>query len=122
MVRGNGSARAETSVKAAARPNTIRITMRRGPPRDQPRRYKGPIDGTAVLGTPTLATALPRQQRGQPACHGILCRSRAPVQRDTPVPDATEQTSAAAASARRSGAEYPGDSARTSPIPHGHLV
>jgi hypothetical protein len=34
MVRGNGSARAETSVKAAARPNTIRITMRRGPLRD----------------------------------------------------------------------------------------
>src|SRR5215472_13597204 len=34
MVRGNGSARAETSVKAAARPNTIRIRMRRGPLRD----------------------------------------------------------------------------------------
>src|SRR5262249_39930779 len=34
MVRGNGSARAETSVKATARPNTIRITMRRGPLRD----------------------------------------------------------------------------------------
>jgi hypothetical protein len=34
MVRGNGSARAETSVKAAARPNTIRIKMRRGPLRD----------------------------------------------------------------------------------------
>src|SRR5262249_59130078 len=34
MVRGNGSARAETIVKAAARPNTIRITMRRGPLRD----------------------------------------------------------------------------------------
>jgi len=34
MVRGNGSARAETSVKASARPNTIRITMRRGPLRD----------------------------------------------------------------------------------------
>jgi hypothetical protein len=33
-VRGNGSARAETSVKATARPNTIRITMRRGPLRD----------------------------------------------------------------------------------------
>src|SRR5262245_8304600 len=59
MVRGNGSARAETSVKAATRPNTIRITMRRGPLRDQPRRYKGPVDGTAVLGTPTPATALP---------------------------------------------------------------
>src|SRR5215831_11616481 len=29
MVRGNGSARAETSVKAIARPNTIRIRMRR---------------------------------------------------------------------------------------------
>ena len=34
MVRGNGSARAETSVKTTARPNTIRITMRRGPLRD----------------------------------------------------------------------------------------
>jgi hypothetical protein len=34
MLRGNGSARAETSVKATARPNTIRITMRRGPLRD----------------------------------------------------------------------------------------
>jgi hypothetical protein len=34
MVRGNGSARAETSVKATARPNTIRITMRHGPLRD----------------------------------------------------------------------------------------
>ena len=34
MVRGNGSARAETSVKASARPNTIRVTMRRGPLRD----------------------------------------------------------------------------------------
>jgi hypothetical protein len=34
MVRGNGSARAETSVKPTARPNTIRITMRRGPLRD----------------------------------------------------------------------------------------
>src|SRR5262249_26138537 len=31
MVRGNGSARAEMGVKATARPNTIRITMRRGP-------------------------------------------------------------------------------------------
>ena len=31
MVRGNGSARAETSGKAAARPSTIRIRMRRGP-------------------------------------------------------------------------------------------
>ena len=31
MVRGNGSARAETSVKATARPNTMLITMRRGP-------------------------------------------------------------------------------------------
>src|SRR5262245_36435457 len=59
MVRGNGSARAETSVKAATRPNTIRITMRRGPLRDQPRRYKGPVDGTAVLDTPTPATARP---------------------------------------------------------------
>src|SRR5262245_40678514 len=36
----------------------------------------------------------PRQQRGQLACHGILCRSRAPVQRDTQPQDATEQTSA----------------------------
>jgi hypothetical protein len=36
MLRGNGSARAETSVKATARPNTIRITMRRGPIRDTP--------------------------------------------------------------------------------------
>src|SRR5215831_10678859 len=34
MVRGNGSARVETGVKATARPNTIRITMRRGPLRD----------------------------------------------------------------------------------------
>src|SRR5262245_43337852 len=34
MVRGNGSARAETSVKAAATPNTIRIRMRRGRLRD----------------------------------------------------------------------------------------
>src|SRR5262249_42963916 len=34
MVRGNGSARAEMSVNAAARPNTIRIRMRRGPLRD----------------------------------------------------------------------------------------
>src|SRR5262247_1755087 len=34
MVRGNGSALAETIVKAAARPNTRRITMRRGPLRD----------------------------------------------------------------------------------------
>lgn len=31
MVRGNDSARVETGVKATARPNTIRITMRRGP-------------------------------------------------------------------------------------------
>jgi hypothetical protein len=34
MVRDNGSARAETNVKAAARPKTIRITMRGGPLRD----------------------------------------------------------------------------------------
>ena len=34
MVRGNGSARVEAGVKAIARPNTIRITMRRGPLRD----------------------------------------------------------------------------------------
>ena len=34
MLRGNGSARAETSVKATARPNTIHITMRRGRLRD----------------------------------------------------------------------------------------
>src|SRR5262249_60492830 len=32
--RGNGSARAETSVKAAARPSTIRIRVRRGLLRD----------------------------------------------------------------------------------------
>src|SRR5262245_64567715 len=31
MVRGNGSARAETSVNATARPNTMRITIRCGP-------------------------------------------------------------------------------------------
>src|SRR5262245_29904006 len=36
MVRGNGSARAETSAKATARPNTIGITMRRGPLRETP--------------------------------------------------------------------------------------
>src|SRR5262245_51215762 len=34
MVRGNGSARAETSVNATARPNTMRITIRCGPLRD----------------------------------------------------------------------------------------
>jgi hypothetical protein len=34
MARGNGSARAETSVKASARPNTIPIRMRSGPLRD----------------------------------------------------------------------------------------
>src|SRR5262245_23847655 len=34
MVRGNGSARAETIVKAAATPNTIPIRMRRGPLRN----------------------------------------------------------------------------------------
>ena len=34
MVRGNGSARVETGVKATARPNRIRITMRRVPLRD----------------------------------------------------------------------------------------
>src|SRR5262245_2750938 len=34
MVRGNGSARAETGAKATARPNTIRITMGRGLLRD----------------------------------------------------------------------------------------
>src|SRR5215467_6980303 len=34
MVRGNGSARAKTDVKATARPKTMRITMRRGPLRD----------------------------------------------------------------------------------------
>ena len=34
MVRGNGSARVEIGVKVTARPNTIRITMRRGPLRD----------------------------------------------------------------------------------------
>ena len=36
MVRGNGSARAETSDKATARPNTIRIRMRRGLLHDTP--------------------------------------------------------------------------------------
>ena len=39
--------------------------------------------------TPTPAPPpplLPPAQRGQPACHGILCRSRAPVQRDAPAP------------------------------------
>ena len=36
MVRGNGSARAETSVKAAAKPNAMRIRMRRGPLGDAP--------------------------------------------------------------------------------------
>src|SRR5262245_57319819 len=59
MVRGNGSARAETSVKADTRLNTIRIPMRRGPLRDQPTPYKGPVDETPALGTPTPATALP---------------------------------------------------------------
>jgi len=34
MVRGNGSARAETDIKATTRPKTMRITMRRGPLRD----------------------------------------------------------------------------------------
>src|SRR5262249_42816173 len=34
MVRGNGSVRVETGVKATARPSTIRITMRCGPLRD----------------------------------------------------------------------------------------
>ena len=34
MVRGNGSARAKTDVKATASPNTVRITMRRGPLRN----------------------------------------------------------------------------------------
>src|SRR5262245_57627874 len=34
MVRGAGSARAETSVKAGVRPSTLRIRMRGGPPRD----------------------------------------------------------------------------------------
>jgi hypothetical protein len=34
MVRGTGSARAETSVKVAARANMIRIRMRHGPLRD----------------------------------------------------------------------------------------
>src|SRR5262249_42204329 len=33
MVRGNGSARAETHVKATTRPKTMRITMPRGPHR-----------------------------------------------------------------------------------------
>ena len=34
MLRGNGSARAETSVNATARPDTMRITIRCGPLRD----------------------------------------------------------------------------------------
>ena len=34
MVRGNGSACAETGVKATAKPSTARIAMRRGPLRD----------------------------------------------------------------------------------------
>ena len=34
MVRGNDSANAETDVKATARQKTIRITMRRGSPRE----------------------------------------------------------------------------------------
>src|SRR5262249_16738639 len=34
MVRGNGSAGAETDIKATTRPKTMRITMRRGPLRD----------------------------------------------------------------------------------------
>src|SRR5215467_11788562 len=34
MVRGNGSARAETHVKATAKPKMMRITMQRGPHRD----------------------------------------------------------------------------------------
>src|SRR5215467_10025603 len=65
----------------------------------------------------------PGRQRGQPACYGILCRSRAPVQRDAPPQDATEQTSPTAASARRSGAEHPAGLGENEPDqPHGHLA
>jgi hypothetical protein len=53
------------------------------------RRYKGPVDGTAVLGTPTPAPPPPLLPPGTARttkCRGILCRSRAPVQRDAPAP------------------------------------
>src|SRR5262245_47956128 len=50
----------------------------------------------------------PGRQRGQPACYGILCRSRASVQRDAPPQDAIEQTSPTAASARRLESNLPG--------------
>jgi nitroreductase len=45
-----------------------------------------------------LPPPLPRAQSGQPACHGIFCRNRTPVQRDAPPQDACGQTPAIAAS------------------------
>jgi hypothetical protein len=82
----------------------------RGPPGSSKARPHQSIDGIkAQLTEPPSPASPPRfaaAQRGQPACHGILCRSRAPVQRDAPPQDATEQTSASAASARRSDAEH----------------
>src|SRR5215831_16196656 len=61
MVRGNGSARAGTSVKAIARPNTIRISMRPRPPH-------GTLDDdlSTITSSPfvtSLALALQRSSR-----------------------------------------------------------
>jgi hypothetical protein len=78
MVRGNGSAHAETSVKASARPNTIRITMRRGPLRDTLE------DDLSTITIPPFVTyialALERSfrlardaQRNRPFCPRLHC-------------------------------------------------
>src|SRR5262249_23649348 len=52
MLRGNGSARAETGVKATARPTTIRITMRLGPLRD------APDDDLSTITVPPFVTSI----------------------------------------------------------------
>jgi hypothetical protein len=82
----------------------------RGPPGSSKARPHKSVGGIKAQLTEPPSPASPHRpaaaQRGQPACHGILCRSRAPVQRDAPPQDATEQASTTAASARRSDAEH----------------
>jgi hypothetical protein len=56
---------------------------------------------------PPRRRCCPPTHRGQPACHGIFCLNRAVGPEGMPTPqDASEQTSATAASGCRSGAEH----------------
>src|SRR5215470_6820077 len=85
MVRGNGSARAETGVKATARPNTIRITMRRDPLRDT-----RDDDLSTITSSPFATSVALAQERSfrRPACGyciSVELRKRGWLPAETPL-------------------------------------